>query len=917
MGTIQSGIGLVSGINTQQLIDSLILLQRTQVNRLEERAAIFQATQTGLSTLEANLVSITTSLNALGDIANFNAFEVSNSDPTQIEVDETSNASAGTYRFQAVQKASTHSLLSKGYANSDEQTIGTGTVTVSTGGQLHQPTLLDVLNDGAGVRRGVVRVTDRSGSSSDVDLSNAHSVDDVLDAINNDADISVVASTEDGRIVLTDTSGSTSSNLSVIDLNGDSAAADLGIDKSVAADVLDGNDVYQVTADFTLDQINDGNGLRLLQGGTDIRITLTDDSEIDINLDGSASINDVVNKINNDENNGGKVTAALVDGYLDLTDTSGGGGTSLFSIEDINDSSVVRQLGLDVTAAGTSISGRRLAAGINSVLLRNLRGGQGIDQLGQITLTDRAGVSATLDLSAAESLDEVLIAINAAQSGGGTKLQISARLSDSTTGIVIEDTSGQTTSNLIVGDVGAGTLATQLGIAVDAAQDSVSSGSLKHRFVNTATSIANYAPDGTGIEAGSIQITDSAGNQATIDISTAVKNIGDVMQRINAASDISVQAELNETGDGFVLIDEAGGAGTLAVSEAGGTTAEDLRLLGDSVVGLDGKQRIDSRFAAVITLDSTSTLDDLIEGINGAVGFAKASVFDDGSTFNSKRLLLDASATGGDNQLVIDIEGLDLGLTTLSEGKDALLRVGPTVETGFLISSSTNRFSNAVTGVDVTVLEESSQIAEVTLSRDSSKVKQTIQKFVDSYNSFINAAADLTEFDAEANRRAILQGDNTVLRVETRLGNLVNKTFLSSSDSVRTLIDIGVRTGVGGKLVFNEAIFEATYASDPDGVAKFFTETTDGFADIAGTVIDSFTDPFTGTFTLEKNALQESVDSLQSRIVQLDEILVGRRERLLQEFINMETILGQLASQQQALGTISQLNVNPVGTGIF
>src|SRR6185503_12234684 len=142
-----------------------------------------------------------------------------------------------------------------------------------------------------------------------------------------------------------------------------------------------------------------------------------------------------------------------------------------------------------------------------------------------------------------------------------------------------------TSSNLVIADVGMGTLASQLGIAVNAATTSVDSGRLSLRYVNEATSVSNYAPDGLGIQAGAIKITDSAGNTATVQISSAVSNIGDVLQRINSASGISVTAQLNDTGDGFVLVDNAGGAGTLKVEESGGTTAADLRLLGTAVLG--------------------------------------------------------------------------------------------------------------------------------------------------------------------------------------------------------------------------------------------------------------------------------------------------------------------------------------------
>ena len=906
MSAIRSGVGLVSGINSAQVIDALITLQRAPILRLEGRVVGLQTTSSALKSLEATLLSITTSIQQIGLESTFTSFETQNSDSAQISVRSNSEATPGTYHFQAVREASTQSQLSRGYANADQQTIGTGTLVIATGGQLHQPTLLDALNSGNGIGRGKIQITDRSGVTAEIDLSDAHTVDDVLDAINGNADLSVTATTHGDHLVITDTSGATTSDLIVADLNNGHAAEDLGIAGSVSADTLTGTSVYEATDGFTLGQINDGNGLRRFKGAPDIRITLTDDSTFEVNLDDAVTLADVVNTINDHEDNAGKLSAALVNGRLELTDLTGGGGSSAFTVEDINSSSVVRQLGLNVAAVGSTISGQRLVAGLNSVLLRNLRGGQGIDQLGQISLTDRAGVSTTIDLTGAESLDEVINAINAAENGG-TKLQITARVNETGTGIEIEDTSGASASNLIIADVAGSTLAQQLGIEVDAAQNSIDSGRLDFRYVNEATSVSNYAPDGNAIEPGSIRIVDSAGNSAVIEISEAVKNIGDVIQRINATSGISVTAALNDTGDGLVLIDEAGGSGVLTVEEVDGNTAGDLRLLGDAVLGTDGKYRINSRFAAVIDVEADDTLDSLVQKINDAAGFVNASVFDDGSAFNSSRLSLTSTTAGSAGRLVIDDGGLGLDLSVLTEGEDALLRVGPNLETAFLIASSSNTFEDAASGIDVTVRQSSTKTAEVTVSRDHDAVENALESFVDNYNTFISTADNLTSYDVETNTRGVLQGLGIVLRVRNRLDSLMTRQFFGDSETYQSLVDMGIRIGEGGKLEFDKNRLTDALNENPQAVADFFQTEEEGFVDRAEAVVDSLTDPFTGTFILEENALNDSIQSLTARIEQLDQILEGRRERLIREFSNMETILSELSSQQQALFGLSTI----------
>lgn len=903
MGSVRTGVGLFSGVDFTALTDSIIGAQRTPVIRMEQRVAGFQATQSGFSVIEATIIAIKSSIQSLGSTASFNSFAVSNSDTEQLTATTNANTAAGNYKFQSVQLAGAHSSLSKGFANADTQKLGAGTVTVSTGGQLHEPTLLDALNGGSGIGRGKIQVTDRSGNSATIDLSSTQTVDDVLAAINDNTSISVTASVDEDKFVLTDTSGSTASNLIVADVGLGTAATDLGIEQSTASDVLTGSTVYTLTDDFSLDLINDGDSIRRLSSAPDIRITLTDDSTIEVNLDDAVTLRDVVNLINDHDDNGGSVTASLTNGRLQLVDNSGGGGSSPLIVEDINESTVVRQLGLDATAAGTTLTGNRLSAGLNSVLLRNLRGGQGIDQLGQISLTDRSGTSTTIDLSSAESLDEVINAINTA-TDGPTALQLTASINSTGNGITITDTSGSTASNLVIADVGGSTLANQLSIEVDAAQTSVDSGRLNLRHVGENTSIDNYAADGAGIDPGTIRITDSAGNVEEITISSAVKNIGDVLQRINGASTALVSAELNETGDGFVLIDNAGGAGTLKVEEVDGTTAADLRLLGDSYVGTDSKQRVTSRFAAVIDIDSDDTLNDLVEKINAQGKFVQASVFNDGSAISPSRLSLTSTTSGFDGALVLEHTGIDFDFSTTVQAKDALLRIGDNAETGFLIASSTNSFTNTASGIDVSLKAVGASTAEIDVSLNFQKIESTIQGFVNSYNTFATTTIDLTSYNTETEERGVLQGEGTILRVESRFQSLLNQTFGDSTQGIRSLAELGVRVTDGGKLTFNSDTLAQALEDDPNAVSDFFLTEETGFADVFESTIDTFTDEFNGTFTVQNESLQNSVDALTARITQLDEILEVRRERLLLSFIQMETILSQLNTQQQALTSI-------------
>lgn len=898
MSTIQSTTGLASGIDIGALVKAIIGVEHKPIDQLQTRLQDIQAQKTALSNIQAGLLSLTTSVVSLQSSSTFKALNVQNSSPSQFTITSQPGATPSSYALQSVRLASTNQSLSRGYAT-NTQTVGAGQIVISMGGDLNHPLRLELLNDGAGVQRGQIKITARNGAAADIDLRNAVTIDDVAQAINKST-IGVTASILGGRLTLTDTTGSTANNLQVAEIGGGTTAADLGILNSVSADSLTGSDILTVNGDFTLGLLDDGNGIRRSTGSSDLVLTLKDGSILAVNLDDAATLGNVVSAINSTTGNEGKLTAALVDGRLKLTDNTGGGGT--LSVASASGSNAATVLGLDAAASGNELTGNRLIAGLDTVLLRNLRGGQGITARGEISLTDRTGTTATIDLSAAESLDEVLSAINSAKSVGDVKLQLTARLNDNGTGIVIDDTSGATASDLVIADVGGGTLAVDLGIAVSAAQTTVGSGNLYHRYVGESQSLANYGPKGTSVPTGSFRVTDSAGNQAVINITSSVKTIGDVIDRINAASGIQVTAKLNSTGDGFEIVDDAGGAGTPTVTEVGGKTATSLRLMSPAALGGDGKFHIDSRMSTVIDIEATDTLTQISTKLNSAGGMFRSSVVNTGSPLNPYRLSVTSATSGAAGSLKFDDGGLGLNFSTQTPGQDAVLRVGAiSSPSSYLVTSNTNTFANAVSGISVSLLQTGDSVASVTTTQDTSKIQSAISNFVTLYNTYIDTAASLSKYDTVTTTRAALQGSGTLLRIQQRFSDLINRVRGAQGDPVRSLADVGVTVSKGGKLAIDSTRLSSTLQSHPEEVAALFTDADTGFGVKLLDTLTNLNDSTKGSLTVEINGLGTVADSMTSRIADLETLLGNRQNQLLRQFQRMDNAISQLQTQQDAI----------------
>jgi flagellar hook-associated protein 2 len=151
------------------------------------------------------------------------------------------------------------------------------------------------------------------------------------------------------------------------------------------------------------------------------------------------------------------------------------------------------------------------------------------------------------------------------------------------------------------------------------AATTVNSGSLNRQQVGRATLLSSLN-GGEGIDLGDLLITDSDGVTGAVDlnsIANEAKTLGDVIDRINALTSVDVEARINDKGDGILIIDNAGGTGTLKVANVGThTTANDLRLSGDAVeqdINGTPKQVIDGTTSYSIDL---SDLEDIAEEIS-------------------------------------------------------------------------------------------------------------------------------------------------------------------------------------------------------------------------------------------------------------------------------------------------------------
>jgi len=125
--------GLASGLNTTELVDKLMAIERRSVILLEAGQARVNNQLAAFRVLNTKLLAFQTTANTVSRSAAFSAMTTSVSDETLLTATATSDASAGTYAVTVRALARAHQIASQGFADTDSTTIGTGEVQIQVG----------------------------------------------------------------------------------------------------------------------------------------------------------------------------------------------------------------------------------------------------------------------------------------------------------------------------------------------------------------------------------------------------------------------------------------------------------------------------------------------------------------------------------------------------------------------------------------------------------------------------------------------------------------------------------------------------------------------------------------------------------------------------------------------------------------
>jgi flagellar hook-associated protein 3 FlgL len=318
-----------------------------------------------------------------------------------------------------------------------------------------------------------------------------------------------------------------------------------------------------------------GDGVRLG------RIRVTAGAErVEIDLSGAATVGDVIDKLNAELPP--LLSAQIEDQGIAIVQS--GIAAPDFMVEDVGAGQAARDLGLHQPTPGIAAGGANLDPIVTSrTRLSELNAGAGLDLAGGLTIRN-GDQSATIDLSEAETVEDVLNLINETKLGVRAQISADGRAIDvlnlvSGASMSIEEDGGQLATNLGIRSLHGSTLLSELnsGLGVET------------------------------IDGDDVRFITSNGTTIDVDLDGAT-TVQDVIDRFNAAGGGAVTASLGAAGSGFQITDNTSGGGPFRIERINHSPAIDglglsVNPVGDALNGTNpNPQRVDSAFTALFEM---------------------------------------------------------------------------------------------------------------------------------------------------------------------------------------------------------------------------------------------------------------------------------------------------------------------------
>ncbi len=215
---------------------------------------------------------------------------------------------------------------------------------------------------------------------------------------------------------------------------------------------------------------------------------------------------------------------------------------------------------------------------------------------------------------------------------------------------------------------------------------------------------------------------------------------------------------------------------------------------------------------------------------------------------------------------------------------------------GVTVSSDTNTFANAIGGVTFTALKKDTS-ATVTVATDGSKIKDAVQKFVDSYNSVVTLIKENSTYDLTSKTSKLFNGDSSARAIRDTLSN-ARATIPSelAGASIKTLSELGVRIQQDGLLSLDTSVLNQAISASASNVTTTIAAYGKSLSDTVSNMMGE-----NGLLSNRVSSLNTSVDRYEDNVATLENRVALIEKRYRAQFTSLDTLLSSMQTTSSYL----------------
>jgi flagellar hook-associated protein 2 len=301
-----------------------------------------------------------------------------------------------------------------------------------------------------------------------------------------------------------------------------------------------------------------------------------------------------------------------------------------------------------------------------------------------------------------------------------------------------------------------------------------------------------------------------------------------------------------------------------------------------------------------ITIDSSNnTLAGIRDAINTANFGVTATIVNDGSG-TPYRLALTSANSGVNNSLKISTSGGDgtidsllaydpAGVQNLNQtvaAQNANLTVN-----GIAITSTSNKVTDAIQGLALTLNKITTSPASLTVTRDTGSINTAVSGVISAYNALSSQLTSRSAYGSSTTTAGTLAGDGVVRAIQDQLRNLFNTSV--SGGAYSSLAQVGVAFQVDGSLKLDSTALNNAINNNFSGLSNLITSAT-GIGTRLNDWATSVLSPGDGLIATRTSSLNSSIKTYNTKIDQMTARLATVRQQYIIQYSNLNVLLGSM-----------------------